>query len=546
MSLWNRKSELLLPTYDLQTMWQGWPSTFAPGPEIRAYLTRTSDSNTSSCAAASTRKNEETEDVVNMLFMGVGSLTGWKWSDVKGLETFKGKMGEKWEDGVRDWKDKRVAVIGTGSSIQVVPTLQSYVKKLHNFVLGKTWIMPAFAAGQKTGDDLTLEKGYVSPGPVRCHVLNRVKPHPVACQTPGNVRKVAQERRRARQLKRHLIDPNHPVRVRAKVDASEGIDGERARPDEVMQNLSLKEREAAGWSTTLARIPSPALLFSFHHHLLSNNQPHPPPCTGVGRLIASPTTLKMAAEHNLLNTMGIIGEVRKGLTVATATFFRQAVAAHGTKKDWLGSLDVKHGLTGTGTPRKFTLGINGTTWINLVKIQPGSSQKHHAVVAVFAVNPVLVFDGPQAHISEANAEDCCSARRCQLREDVQELAFRFHTNMLQQPFRDSRRSSRVVDSLLKATVNFSTNKFTEYFTHSSPHPEPQPGLDEKFRARFWPGFVVRKLIAEALRKIDVEPTPFMLYVPGNFGDDVRNVKDIRPVGIAEPLLYGYCHPLPHC
>ncbi|KAH8075982.1 hypothetical protein BXZ70DRAFT_1054251 [Cristinia sonorae] len=47
---------------------------------------------------------------------------------------------------------KNLIWIWLGSSIQVVPTLQSY---------GKTWITPAFA-----GDNLTLEKGRVNRKPV--------------------------------------------------------------------------------------------------------------------------------------------------------------------------------------------------------------------------------------------------------------------------------------------------------------------------------------------------------------------------------------------
>ncbi|KAH8075983.1 hypothetical protein BXZ70DRAFT_1013080 [Cristinia sonorae] len=47
-------------------------------------------------------------------------------------------------------------------------------------------------------------------------------------------------------------NPTRKLRARAKVDASEGRDGERARPDEVMQNLSLKEREAGSSRSTSA------------------------------------------------------------------------------------------------------------------------------------------------------------------------------------------------------------------------------------------------------------------------------------------------------
>ncbi|KAI0089422.1 hypothetical protein BDY19DRAFT_905762 [Irpex rosettiformis] len=46
------------------------------------------------------------------------------------------------------WKDRRVAVIGCGSSgTQVVPELRPYVKHLDNYVRGRTWISQPFALG---------------------------------------------------------------------------------------------------------------------------------------------------------------------------------------------------------------------------------------------------------------------------------------------------------------------------------------------------------------------------------------------------------------
>ena len=66
---------------------------------------------------------EEFEDVVDVLFGGMGALSRWKWPDIDGLEEFKGRLlhtagwevkdGESWEEGMKDWKNKRVAVIGS-------------------------------------------------------------------------------------------------------------------------------------------------------------------------------------------------------------------------------------------------------------------------------------------------------------------------------------------------------------------------------------------------------------------------------------------------
>jgi cation diffusion facilitator CzcD-associated flavoprotein CzcO len=45
-----------------------------------------------------------------------------------------------------DLRDKRVAVIGAGSSgAQVIPTILPLVKKLHSFVKSPTWITAGFA-----------------------------------------------------------------------------------------------------------------------------------------------------------------------------------------------------------------------------------------------------------------------------------------------------------------------------------------------------------------------------------------------------------------
>ncbi|KAH9932370.1 uncharacterized protein B0H18DRAFT_904183 [Fomitopsis serialis] len=103
---------------------------------------------------------EEFEDTADLLFTGVGSLSRWKWPEIDGLKDFEGKLfhtadfevgdGDKaWQEAIHDWKDKRVGVIGVGSSaIQIVPALQSRVKKIVNFVRGKTWISTPFSGAK--------------------------------------------------------------------------------------------------------------------------------------------------------------------------------------------------------------------------------------------------------------------------------------------------------------------------------------------------------------------------------------------------------------
>jgi len=94
-----------------------------------------------------------------VLFGGMGGLSRWSWPDIEGLENFKGKVihsaqwetgeagtsGPEWAESVKDWGDKRVGIVGVGSSaIQMVPTLQPRVKQVVNYVRGQTWISASF------------------------------------------------------------------------------------------------------------------------------------------------------------------------------------------------------------------------------------------------------------------------------------------------------------------------------------------------------------------------------------------------------------------
>ncbi|KAK0199132.1 FAD/NAD-binding domain-containing protein [Armillaria mellea] len=101
---------------------------------------------------------EEFEDTCDVLLTGLGVLSRWNWPDIPGLKEFQGKVihsarwetGEggpdaTWEDTVKNWGDKRVGVIGVGSSaIQIVPAIQPKVARLVNYVRGKTWISSTF------------------------------------------------------------------------------------------------------------------------------------------------------------------------------------------------------------------------------------------------------------------------------------------------------------------------------------------------------------------------------------------------------------------
>ncbi|KAJ7610856.1 FAD/NAD-binding domain-containing protein [Roridomyces roridus] len=158
-----------------------WSSFYAPGHEIQAYLQSAVDAYklwpyiklehrlTNAIYSEETGKwnltiqygnAEQFDDTADILITAMGALSRWKWPDIKGLDSFTGKImhsanweadkGEgAWED---SWKDKRVGVIGVGSSaIQIVPALQPKVGHLINYVRGKTWVSPTFL-GNRAGE----------------------------------------------------------------------------------------------------------------------------------------------------------------------------------------------------------------------------------------------------------------------------------------------------------------------------------------------------------------------------------------------------------
>ncbi|OCK82817.1 cyclohexanone monooxygenase [Lepidopterella palustris CBS 459.81] len=84
------------------------------------------------------------KDWCHVLINGTGFLNSWKWPTIPGLHSFGGKLmhSADW-DPTCDWKDKDVAVIGTGSSaIQIIPQIQKTAKHLTTFMRSVTWISP--------------------------------------------------------------------------------------------------------------------------------------------------------------------------------------------------------------------------------------------------------------------------------------------------------------------------------------------------------------------------------------------------------------------
>ena len=105
-------------------------------------------------SSASPSEYEEIEDEADFLFLGTGILSRWTWPDIEGLKEYKGTLvhsanwnlgGATWEDDVKDWGDKSVAVIGLGSSsLQIVSALHDKVGRLTQYARGKTWVAPPF------------------------------------------------------------------------------------------------------------------------------------------------------------------------------------------------------------------------------------------------------------------------------------------------------------------------------------------------------------------------------------------------------------------
>ncbi|KAJ7889596.1 FAD/NAD-P-binding domain-containing protein [Mycena leptocephala] len=100
--------------------------------------------------------DKEFEDSCDILLLCIGSLSRWHWPDVEGLKEFGGTLVHSaqwdvgdgaWEEGVKDWADKTVGIIGNGSSgIQIAAALHPKIKKMVTYARAKTWIPPPFAA----------------------------------------------------------------------------------------------------------------------------------------------------------------------------------------------------------------------------------------------------------------------------------------------------------------------------------------------------------------------------------------------------------------
>lgn len=146
-----------------------WTRFYASGPEIWAYIKKTSqkynlerDVQVNSKVLSSIwddvagkwhlriQKNDLSilETDADILISGAGFLNKWSWPQIKGLHTFGGTLlhSAAWKPDL-DWANKRVAIIGNGSSaVQLLPEIQPTAASVVNFVRSPLWISSNFAS----------------------------------------------------------------------------------------------------------------------------------------------------------------------------------------------------------------------------------------------------------------------------------------------------------------------------------------------------------------------------------------------------------------
>lgn len=136
-----------------------WSHTFAPGPEIEAYLERVvADAGVGNCLQLGvevTRMEHDgdrwrvsladgREDVGDLVVAATGVLHHPNVPDLPGLGTFAGACfhSSRWDHGT-ELDGARVAVVGTGSSgVQIVAALAGQVAKLTVLQRTAQWVLP--------------------------------------------------------------------------------------------------------------------------------------------------------------------------------------------------------------------------------------------------------------------------------------------------------------------------------------------------------------------------------------------------------------------
>ncbi|MGI8921760.1 MAG: flavin-containing monooxygenase [Solirubrobacteraceae bacterium] len=138
----------------------GWTRTFSKQQEIWDYLRRVADEHGLGGYVRTGHEvlSAEWEEEVGLwrletsqgpfsaqfLVGGMGGLSEPKLPDIPGIDSFEGAAfhSARW-DHDHDIAGKRVGVVGTGAStVQIVPSIQPKVERLHVFQRTPTWVMP--------------------------------------------------------------------------------------------------------------------------------------------------------------------------------------------------------------------------------------------------------------------------------------------------------------------------------------------------------------------------------------------------------------------
>jgi cation diffusion facilitator CzcD-associated flavoprotein CzcO len=136
-----------------------WSMTFSPGAEIQAYIEKVAkkermDDHIRFGTPITAAHWDQTQWHVwsgdkdlgrfDFVISAVGFLHYPNYPDIKGLETFKGKVVHtaEWDDSA-DWVGKKVGVIGNGSTgTQVVASITPQVSELVHFMRTPQWMVP--------------------------------------------------------------------------------------------------------------------------------------------------------------------------------------------------------------------------------------------------------------------------------------------------------------------------------------------------------------------------------------------------------------------
>ncbi|PSK43626.1 hypothetical protein B9Z65_7140 [Elsinoe australis] len=106
----------------------------------------------------------EFEDRCHLLLHASGILNNFKWPDIPGLkDKFKGRVlhTARWDEKYQEeqWKEDRVAVIGSGaSSVQTVPKMVPHVKHMDIFVRTGVWFVIIANNSHGTNEEYEAEK----------------------------------------------------------------------------------------------------------------------------------------------------------------------------------------------------------------------------------------------------------------------------------------------------------------------------------------------------------------------------------------------------